>query len=116
METVGGIFAEPDLICPACGSDSWKRTGQSKDYSVTGEWFELKECTGCHLLATYPQPTSQQLGRYYASSDYISHSDTRAGLINKLYHSVRNHMMNRSEEHTSELQSLAYLVCRLLLE
>src|SRR2546423_14803553 len=25
-------------------------------------------------------------------------------------------VMNRSEEHTSELQSLAYLVCRLLLE
>src|SRR2546423_15482224 len=25
-------------------------------------------------------------------------------------------MVNRSEEHTSELQSLAYLVCRLLLE
>src|SRR2546425_7034668 len=27
-----------------------------------------------------------------------------------------SHKMNRSEEHTSELQSLAYLVCRLLLE
>src|SRR2546425_3435829 len=26
------------------------------------------------------------------------------------------HTVNRSEEHTSELQSLAYLVCRLLLE
>src|SRR3989441_11069935 len=26
------------------------------------------------------------------------------------------HVANRSEEHTSELQSLAYLVCRLLLE
>src|SRR5687767_15344019 len=25
-------------------------------------------------------------------------------------------LMSRSEEHTSELQSLAYLVCRLLLE
>src|SRR2546425_8478029 len=25
-------------------------------------------------------------------------------------------LVNRSEEHTSELQSLAYLVCRLLLE
>src|SRR2546425_7245209 len=25
-------------------------------------------------------------------------------------------LYNRSEEHTSELQSLAYLVCRLLLE
>src|SRR5205823_12663791 len=28
----------------------------------------------------------------------------------------RYHWMPRSEEHTSELQSLAYLVCRLLLE
>src|SRR5229473_7601442 len=31
---------------------------------------------------------------------------------------LRHHqrMVGRSEEHTSELQSLAYLVCRLLLE
>src|SRR5205823_8452782 len=28
----------------------------------------------------------------------------------------RSSTWNRSEEHTSELQSLAYLVCRLLLE
>src|SRR5687767_16015627 len=28
----------------------------------------------------------------------------------------RGHPAQRSEEHTSELQSLAYLVCRLLLE
>src|SRR2546425_8859880 len=30
--------------------------------------------------------------------------------------SLRIHRLSRSEEHTSELQSLAYLVCRLLLE
>src|SRR2546425_8440331 len=29
---------------------------------------------------------------------------------------VKGHSLSRSEEHTSELQSLAYLVCRLLLE
>src|SRR2546425_4576835 len=29
---------------------------------------------------------------------------------------VDDHQGGRSEEHTSELQSLAYLVCRLLLE
>src|SRR5687767_15689851 len=28
----------------------------------------------------------------------------------------KNGLLRRSEEHTSELQSLAYLVCRLLLE
>src|SRR2546425_2408107 len=50
-------------------------------------------------------------------------------LINGLYDCHRNrvpvlaiaaqvptHEIGRSEEHTSELQSLAYLVCRLLLE
>src|SRR2546425_2732152 len=31
-------------------------------------------------------------------------------------HIVVTHWPSRSEEHTSELQSLAYLVCRLLLE
>src|SRR5687767_15558284 len=29
---------------------------------------------------------------------------------------LADHEVRRSEEHTSELQSLAYLVCRLLLE
>src|SRR2546425_8065077 len=29
---------------------------------------------------------------------------------------IAAHYRDRSEEHTSELQSLAYLVCRLLLE
>src|SRR2546423_5823339 len=31
-------------------------------------------------------------------------------------HLVAAQVLRRSEEHTSELQSLAYLVCRLLLE
>src|SRR6266545_5633443 len=37
----------------------------------------------------------------------------------RLYHTFAFHLsliLRRSEEHTSELQSLAYLVCRLLLE
>src|SRR2546425_9238004 len=36
------------------------------------------------------------------------------GLI--AWHATRTELVGRSEEHTSELQSLAYLVCRLLLE
>src|SRR2546423_10795849 len=36
----------------------------------------------------------------------------RAGL----YYTAISRYLTRSEEHTSELQSLAYLVCRLLLE
>src|SRR2546425_6890413 len=38
------------------------------------------------------------------------------GPVAESEHSARQHSLLRSEEHTSELQSLAYLVCRLLLE
>src|SRR5205823_14786540 len=40
---------------------------------------------------------------------------TMADRIDRL-HGMRHLRDERSEEHTSELQSLAYLVCRLLLE
>src|SRR2546423_6605489 len=50
-----------------------------------------------------------------ASSD----PSPRALAISVISHSVTDRskpFLQRSEEHTSELQSLAYLVCRLLLE
>src|SRR2546425_8779189 len=49
------------------------------------------------------------LRRQFAWHRFQNHRK-RAGRL----HCAR--IANRSEEHTSELQSLAYLVCRLLLE
>src|SRR5205823_8635224 len=43
-------------------------------------------------------------------------SPVRTGSVSKGVISARHAWRGRSEEHTSELQSLAYLVCRLLLE
>src|SRR5687767_15706400 len=37
-------------------------------------------------------------------------------LFPQVRYEISGHHVERSEEHTSELQSLAYLVCRLLLE
>src|SRR2546423_8894535 len=42
--------------------------------------------------------------------------DLAARLPRPEVESVQHGTASRSEEHTSELQSLAYLVCRLLLE
>src|SRR2546425_6521336 len=39
-----------------------------------------------------------------------------AGHQQEIRHHLEHRRDGRSEEHTSELQSLAYLVCRLLLE
>src|SRR2546425_9325611 len=48
-------------------------------------------------------------------STYRSRLLSKTGLKNNS-ELIRYAFQHRSEEHTSELQSLAYLVCRLLLE
>src|SRR5205823_14879450 len=53
------------------------------------------------------------VGRFGRSTHFARHG-RRPGVVDVLLdHDVG---VVRSEEHTSELQSLAYLVCRLLLE
>ena len=41
------------------------------------------------MLFTQNVAEQHAIGRYYASENYISHSDTQAGLVNKLYHFIR---------------------------
>jgi len=60
-----------------------------KDYSVSGEEFELLLDEELQLLKTYPQPSAEKLGSYYESDDYISHTDGKRSLFEKLYHAVK---------------------------
>ena len=41
------------------------------------------------LRFTKNAPAGEQIGTYYESEDYISHSNTRKGFVNSLYHLVR---------------------------
>ncbi|MEL1246064.1 class I SAM-dependent methyltransferase [Flavobacterium sp. DGU11] len=60
-----------------------------KDHSVSGEEFELLLDEELQLLKTHPQPSHENLGRYYESDDYISHTDGKRSLFEKLYHTVK---------------------------
>lgn len=60
-----------------------------KDYSVSGEEFQLLLDEQLQLLKTYPQPDPENLGTYYESDDYISHTDGKRSLFEKLYHTVK---------------------------
>ena len=42
---------------------------------------------------TQDVPDADHIGPYYKSAGYVSHSDTREGLINKLYHFVRSYTL-----------------------
>lgn len=75
--------------CPVCRSPETSPVLQAKDYTVSGEVFTINQCSQCNLRFTYPVPDLNNIGAYYKSEDYISHTDTHKGLINKLYHAVR---------------------------
>lgn len=61
-----------------------------KDHSVSKETFELYHDEKLDMLITSPQPSLDNLGRYYESEDYISHTDSKRSLFEKAYHFVKN--------------------------
>src|SRR2546425_8087185 len=77
---------------------------RSWDYDITPYYVQQHYdyprflCYDCHSYVSYP---------YWSPYDYTC---VRFRIV------VFDDPYYRSEEHTSELQSLAYLVCRLLLE
>lgn len=75
--------------CPVCASTDIARLFTAKDYTVSGEEFEIFQCTSCSLRFTQDPPDAASIGRYYKSEEYISHTDTSKGLVNKLYRLVR---------------------------
>ena len=66
-----------------------------KDHTVTGEAFELRKAKGLELLATFPKPGLEQLPSYYKSENYISHTDSKKGFLDKIYQQVKNLMLSK---------------------
>lgn len=97
--------------CPACGETKLLAFLTAKDYTVTHENFEITRCQACELLFTNPRPTASEASPYYKSENYISHSDTQRGIINRLYHVVRNFTLKQKtrwieKEKTGNLELL----------
>lgn len=60
------------------------------DYSVSKETFDLYYDENLDMLITHPQPSLENLGKYYESEDYISHTDNKRSLFEKLYHFIKS--------------------------
>jgi 2-polyprenyl-3-methyl-5-hydroxy-6-metoxy-1,4-benzoquinol methylase len=81
--------------CPVCGGAQIKHKINCKDHYVTGEEFEIVECQDCGFMFTRNFPVEDVIGRYYDTPNYISHSDTRRGPVNTIYHHVRRYMLGQ---------------------
>ena len=60
-----------------------------KDFSVSGESFSLLLNEEYQILKTHPQPALDKLGSYYEFEDYISHTDGKRTLFEKMYHFIK---------------------------
>lgn len=60
-----------------------------KDYSVSKEIFELHHNPEYDLLMTFPKPSLEKLPSYYESDDYISHTDGKRSLFERVYHLIK---------------------------
>lgn len=79
--------------CLICGSTKIEPFLSCKDYTVSQKMFEIKRCSDCGFRFTSPRPDDKDLGEYYKAESYVSHSDTKKGFVNTLYHWVRSYTL-----------------------
>lgn len=75
--------------CPNCEHKQLQPYLNCIDYTVSRETFAITQCKKCTLLFTNPRPKEENIGSYYESEEYISHSNSKEGLFNKAYQIVR---------------------------
>ena len=80
--------------CPVCSSEKITAQLTAEDYTVSHQKFSIWHCADCTARFTQDVPAQDAIGPYYQSDAYISHSDTKKGFINTLYHLVRKRTLN----------------------
>ena len=81
--------------CPVCHKTEMKHYLTCEDHMKSQKQFTLTKCNNCNLIATNPRPENKDLAEYYNFESYISHSQTKKGLVNKCYHIIKSLNANR---------------------
>jgi 2-polyprenyl-3-methyl-5-hydroxy-6-metoxy-1,4-benzoquinol methylase len=103
-------------ICPICSKDIFKTAMSCRDHTVSHEIFQILQCETCGFRFTSPRPDEKEISRYYQSEDYISHSDTSHGFINKLYQLVRNYTIKQKVRLVNDAISSTNTATKTLLD
>lgn len=92
--------------CPCCNSESIQEVLIAKDYTVSKESFSVWHCNNCTVRFTQNIPDAASIAPYYSAEAYVSHTDTKEGFVNKLYHIVRGFTLKSKQQliikHTHE--------------
>lgn len=105
-------FAQKIEKCPVTATDLTPFISVV-DYTVSNQKFQIQANEDRSILYTAPRPKDNDLGAYYKSEDYISHTDSKKGLFNTAYQTVRkialkNKLKNIRSVHSSVQSVLDY--------
>ena len=81
--------------CLVCGSDSLIEHFSATDSLVSGDSFRIMGCSDCGFVFTSDPPDEKNIGTYYMSENYISHTDRKRNLTEVLYHFARRFMLRK---------------------
>jgi SAM-dependent methyltransferase len=96
--------------CPVCKNQNFQPYMTCEDHTVSHEKFTIVSCDACNFKFTNPIPEIQNLGNYYKSEDYISHSNTKKGIVSQVYHLVRNYTLKQKLDLVSSYVSRGTLL------
>ncbi len=91
--------------CPVCEATTFHSFLTCKDNTGSDQTFNIVKCANCNFAFTNPVPLESEVGRYYESDNYISHSNTSKGLINVLYQKVRNYTLDKKVDLLKSLSN-----------
>ena len=78
---------------------------ECKDHTVSDEMFTILIDKQAELLVTSPRPNSNDLNKYYESNQYISHSDAKQSLMDKVYQLVKNYTIKQKVRLINSLET-----------
>lgn len=91
-------------ICPVCDGKRFRSRVATKDFTITQQTFFVTQCEDCGLGITSPRPTDEQLGMYYQSEEYISHTERNTSIFDSIYRLARKYTLqwkyNLIREHS----------------
>lgn len=93
--------------CPCCNSNDLVKVLSARDHTVSGSVFDIWHCNTCTTRFTQEVPDKNEIGKYYRSENYISHSDTKKGFINSLYHYVRGRTLRGKRKLVEKYTNLS---------
>ena len=101
--------------CLVCNSTTFTSYLTCKDYTVSKNLFQIVKCTNCDFVFTNPRPATNEIGVYYKSDAYISHTNSSKGLLNKAYQFARTSAIKNKlkivQQNQSQLKSILDYGC-----